>query len=82
MKPNRGKPYDSKPNNAVAKFAHKFNKATAFTDRKKEEKKGYSKHKKDYYLSLYRDELEACLMAGLLAFALIHLDSILSLVGL
>jgi hypothetical protein len=31
--------------NPVAKFAHKFNKPVVHTDKKKETKKGYVKHK-------------------------------------
>lgn len=31
--------------NPVAKFAHKFNKSVAHKDKKKEQKKGYVKHK-------------------------------------
>lgn len=34
--------------NPVAKFAHKFNKAKVEPDKKKEAKKGYTKHKKNY----------------------------------
>lgn len=33
-------------NNLVAKNARKFNTARTFVDRKKAQKKGYSKHKK------------------------------------
>jgi len=34
--------------NPVAKNCRKFNKATVQTDRKKETKKGYIKHKRDW----------------------------------
>lgn len=35
--------------NLVAKHARKFNKAQVMKDRKRSEKKGYRKHKGDYY---------------------------------
>lgn len=35
-------------NNLVAKHARTFNKSAKFTDRKKRNKKGYTKHKKLY----------------------------------
>ena len=36
-------------NNFVAKHAHRFNKAAVMVDKKREERKGYRKHKvKDY----------------------------------
>lgn len=34
-----------KPNNYVAKHAKQYNKAAVHTDRKKAQKKGYTKHK-------------------------------------
>lgn len=33
-------------NNLVAKHAHKYNTARTFVDRKRAQKKGYTKHKK------------------------------------
>lgn len=36
-------------NNLVAKHARTFNKAHVMTDRKKKQKKGYTKHKKNVY---------------------------------
>jgi len=35
-------------NNPVAKYARKYNKAVVHTDRKKETKKGYRKHKERF----------------------------------
>jgi hypothetical protein len=34
-------------NNLVAKHARKYNKAAVYTDRKKAQKKGHTKHRKD-----------------------------------
>lgn len=35
--------------NFVAKYMHNFNKSQTFVDRKKDAKRGYSKHKKGRY---------------------------------
>ena len=40
-------------NNFVAKHMHEVNKSQVFTDRKKDVKRGYSKHKKGRYSDDY-----------------------------
>ena len=37
--------------NLVAKHARKFNKASVHTDKKKDEKRGKRKHKKDFLIT-------------------------------
>ncbi|PVZ89508.1 hypothetical protein C9426_04380 [Serratia sp. S1B] len=41
-------------NNLVAKYMHEFNQSQVFVDRKKNAKRGYSKHKKGRYSEDYR----------------------------
>ncbi len=41
-------------NNLVAKHMHEFNTSHVFVDRKKESKRGYTKHKKGRYSDDYR----------------------------
>ena len=41
-----------KTRNPVCRYAHKFNKAATFTDRKRNSKNGYAKHKKSFKLAL------------------------------
>ena len=47
IKPHKWYAAEEPPvNNPVAKFARKFNKATVQRDRKKDSKRGYTKHKR------------------------------------
>mgnify|MGYP001618243566 FL=1 len=41
-------------NNFVAKHMHEVNKSQVFTDRKKDVKRGYNKHRKGRYSEDYR----------------------------
>ncbi|MFW2077760.1 hypothetical protein ACG94X_08565 [Acinetobacter sp. ULE_I010] len=41
-------------NNFVAKHMHEVNKSQVFTDRKKDAKRGYNKHRKGRYSEDYR----------------------------
>lgn len=41
-------------NNFVAKHMHEVNKSQVFTDRKKDAKRGYDKHRKGRYSEDYR----------------------------
>ena len=44
-------------NNFVAKHMHEVNKSQVFVDRKKDSKRGYSKHKQGRYSEDYRSFL-------------------------
>ena len=49
--------------NFVAKHMHAVNQSQVFVDRKKEQKRGYSKHKKGRYSDDYRPFLWALIAA-------------------
>ena len=50
-------------NNFVAKHMNDFNKSQVFVDRKKDSKRGYSKHKKGRYSDDYRPFLWTAIFA-------------------
>lgn len=52
-------------NNFVAKHMHEVNKSQVFVDRKKDSKRGYSKHKQGRYSEDYRSFLLPLFTAGL-----------------